>query len=86
VSFATSDKKIIFSARNSDVGESSESIPASLSGDGIELSFNHRYLAAPLSLINSENISLSAAGIGRPLIIKGIGDNTFLYLVMPMNQ
>jgi DNA polymerase-3 subunit beta len=78
--------RVRFSARNSDVGESSESIPASLSGDGIELSFNHRYLAAPLSLINSENISLSAAGIGRPLIIKGIGDNTFLYLVMPMNQ
>jgi DNA polymerase-3 subunit beta len=86
VSFASGEKKIVFSARNSDVGESSESVPASITGDSIELSFNHRYLAAPLSLISSENLSLSAAGIGRPLIIKGMGDNSFLYLVMPMNQ
>jgi DNA polymerase-3 subunit beta len=84
--FSGNDKKITFSARNSDVGESSESIGASISGDPIELSFNHRYLAAPLSLIGAENLSLSAAGIGRPLIIKGVGDTTFLYLVMPMNQ
>lgn len=86
VSFVTNEKKIIFSARNSDVGESAESIPASLTGEAVELSFNHRYLAAPLSLMSAENITLSAAGIGRPLIVKGVGDNTFLYLVMPMNQ
>lgn len=85
-SFSTEEKKLIFSARNSDVGESSEGVPASISGEAVELSFNHRYLQAPLSLITSESISLSAAGIGRPLVIKGVGDATLLYLVMPMNQ
>jgi DNA polymerase-3 subunit beta len=80
------DKNITFSARNSDIGESSESIPAAVSGESVELSFNYRYLQAPLTLITNESLSLSAAGIGRPLIIRGIGDTTFLYLVMPMNQ
>jgi DNA polymerase-3 subunit beta len=80
------DKKISFSARNSDIGESSESVPASISGESVELSFNYRYLQAPLSLITNESLSLSAAGIGRPLVIRGVGDATFLYLVMPMNQ
>ncbi len=79
-------KKVAFSARNTDIGESSEDISASASGESLELSFNHRYLAAPLQGMTSESISLSAAGIGRPLVVRGQGDQSFLYLVMPMNQ
>jgi DNA polymerase III subunit beta len=84
--FSVADKKLEFSARNSDVGETQESIPASINGESVELSFNHRYLQAPLPLLTTEQITLSSAGIGRPLVIKGVGDATLLYLVMPMNQ
>jgi DNA polymerase-3 subunit beta len=82
----TKEKSVSFTARNNDVGETSESITASVTGEPIELSFNHRYLSAPLSLIPSESLTLSASGVGRPLVIRGVGDNSFLYLVMPMNQ
>lgn len=84
--FNTKSNKLEFSARNSDVGETNEVIPASLNGESIELSFNHRYLQAPLSIITTEQISLSSAGIGRAMVIRGVGDASFLYLVMPMNQ
>jgi DNA polymerase-3 subunit beta len=84
--FSPSEKNVSISAHNSDIGESAESIPAAVTGDGIELSFNHRYVTAPLSLMSSESITLSASGIGRPMVIKGVGDATFFYLVMPMNQ
>lgn len=86
IAFLPEDKKLSFQARSADVGDSSEEIPAALNGESVELSFNHRYLQAPLPLITTESISLSAAGIGRPLILRGVGDATFLYLVMPMNQ
>lgn len=79
-------KKLVFHAQNNDVGESVEEIPAQTSGDSVELSFNHRYLGTPLSLITSESITVSSAGIGRPLVIKGVHDASLLYLVMPMNQ
>lgn len=79
-------KRVSFESRNADVGESAENLPASVSGEGIELSFNHRYLASPLPLISAENLTLSAGGIGRPLVIRGTGDASYLYLVMPMNQ
>ena len=75
-----------FFARNADVGESSETLPAHVSGSSLDLSFNHRYLSAALTLTGAESISLLAAGIGRPLIIKGVGDTSLLYLVSPMNQ
>ncbi|MDR3547896.1 MAG: DNA polymerase III subunit beta [Candidatus Pacebacteria bacterium] len=86
LSFSVKEKQVSVSAHNNDVGESSESLPASVSGENMELSFNHRYLSAPLSLISTESITLSASGIGRALVIRGVGDNTLLYLVMPMNQ
>ncbi|MBU0749895.1 DNA polymerase III subunit beta [Patescibacteria group bacterium] len=79
-------KQVTLAARNSDVGESSEKIPASVTGESVELSFNHRYLQAPLSAITADSLTLSASGIGRPLVIKGSGDTSYLYLVMPMNQ
>ncbi|HYD93022.1 MAG TPA: DNA polymerase III subunit beta [Candidatus Paceibacterota bacterium] len=84
--FDTEGKGVSLSARNADIGESSETLPASVTGDTIELSFNHRYLQAPLSSISTESITLQAAGIGRPLVIRGAGDASYLYLVMPMNQ
>lgn len=81
-------KKNLFSffTRNTDIGESTEKLPARISGNALELSFNHRYLSGVLSLTDTESISVLAAGIGRPLIIKGVGDTSLLYLVSPMNQ
>lgn len=80
------DKQLTLAARNNDIGESSEHIPAATTGERIELSFNHRYLTAPLSLISSDSITIAASGIGRAAVLRGSGDSSFLYLVMPMNQ
>ena len=84
--FNSKDQTISLSSHNNDLGSSKGSIPAEISGGSIELSFNYHYLQTPLSLITTENISLHANNIGQPLIIRGVGDNTFLYLVMSMNQ
>lgn len=84
--FAVADKKLTLNSQNSDVGESLESVPGNLTGESVELSFNHRYLSAPLSSITAESITLSVSGMGRAMIMRGTGDSSFLYLVMPMNQ
>ncbi|MFA5996296.1 MAG: DNA polymerase III subunit beta [Candidatus Paceibacterota bacterium] len=86
MSFDPKKNLFAFFARNVDIGESSETLPARVSGSALDLSFNHRYLSAVLSLTSAESLSLTAAGIGRPLIIKGVGDTSLLYLVSPMNQ
>jgi DNA polymerase-3 subunit beta len=86
LSFDPKKNQLSFFAKNADIGESSETLQANISGSAIELSFNHRYLSAVLALTTTESISLVAAGIGRPLIIKGVGDTSLLYLVSPMNQ
>ena len=86
LSFNPKKNTLSLFAHNSDVGESTEVISAQISGSALDLSFNHRYLGAVLSLTSAESLSLTAAGIGRPLIIKGVQDTSLLYLVSPMNQ
>lgn len=81
-------KKKIFTAtaRSSDVGEMSDNIDAALSGDDLDINFHIGYLGDCLSSIASDSVTMSFAGPGRPLIIRGASDTSFMYLVMPLNR
>jgi DNA polymerase-3 subunit beta len=73
-------------AKNNDVGEYKDVIKAKNTGEDIELNFNSKYINDCFQSISSESVVLSFAGVGRPLIIQGNSDNSFLYIVMPMNR
>ncbi|HVB20134.1 MAG TPA: DNA polymerase III subunit beta, partial [Candidatus Paceibacterota bacterium] len=55
ISFDPKKNLLSFFARNTDIGESSETIPARISGSALDLSFNHRYLSAVVALTSSES-------------------------------
>jgi DNA polymerase III subunit beta len=86
VSLNAKKSNLTFFAKNADIGESSETVSGKISGETIDLAFNHRYLSAVLPLTHAESLSLKASGVGRPLIIAGVGDTSLLYLISPMNQ
>jgi len=86
IGFDVQENTVTLFSRNTDTGESEEIVKANVSGKPIELSFNYRHLQTALSLIEGESITLTASGIGRPLLMHGVGDTSLLYLVMPMNQ
>lgn len=73
-------------AKNTDIGESSELVQAKVTGEQLTLSFNHRFISSFFSLTASDSISITATGIGRPILMRGVGDNSLLYLISPMNQ
>ncbi|MFA7310152.1 MAG: DNA polymerase III subunit beta [Candidatus Paceibacterota bacterium] len=81
-------KKKIFSAtaRSADVGEMSDSIDAAISGEDLDINFHIGYLADCLSSVASDSLSLSFAGAGKPLVVRGVSDKSFMYLVMPLNR
>lgn len=80
------NKNIEIISKNNDVGEYEEKIKANITGSDIELSFNAKYLFDCLQSISSESIIFNFGGIGKPLLIKGTSDNSFSYIVMPMNR
>lgn len=80
----TSKKNITLKAINSDVGEHSSFLEASMQGDGVTAKFNWRYLIDGVQQIDTEYIILGMNNEQSPLLIKGKGDASYFYLVMPM--
>lgn len=80
------NKKFAVSAHNTTTGETHDIIDATIQGNDLDMRFNYRYIFDCLSSIHSDSVSLSFTGIGKPLIVRGVSDDSFLYLVMPMNK
>lgn len=78
------DKLFEIESRNDDIGETTHQIDATMKGDNVEFLLNQRFLADVFSNLTADSVALSASGGSRPLVIKGVGDHTFTYLVMPM--
>ncbi len=84
---AVPSKKIFeLQTKNSDVGENINEIDAIFSGEDVDINFNYKYIVDCLQSIDSDSISLNFNGISKPMVIRGVSDKSFLYLVMPMNK
>jgi DNA polymerase III subunit beta len=80
-------KKIFeLSSSNNDVGENKTYLEATLSGEEVLLGFNYKYFIDCFQSINTDSISIKINEPSKPIIISGISDNSFLYLIMPMNR
>src|SRR3989344_4290881 len=88
ISFTIHPQKKVFevTAKNTDIGENKTFLQAALSGEPVTLQFNQKYITDCLQSITAESVCLQMNGEGKPLIIRGVGDPSFLYLVMPLNQ
>lgn len=86
LTIAPEKKSILLTARNPDVGEQTSSIRATISGDGLTMSFNSRYLQDGLQAIAGESVRIQANGAGKAILIKDAANDSFRYLAMPMNR
>lgn len=75
---------ISFYTSNSDVGEHNSDVEAEITGEEVKVKYNWKYLFDGVSQVKSDYLSLGLNGDNLPMIIKGKGDNSFLYLAMPM--
>lgn len=80
------NKTLTIESKNSNVGEYTESIKSNIEGDSVELNFNNKYLSDCFQSIFSDSLNLKFNGVGKPLIISGANDNSFTYVLMPMNR
>ena len=88
ISFTVDPKAraVTLSSRNADIGEETYTLPATVSGEGVSLTFNGRYLGDGLTAISGESVRLHITGAGKPMLIKDAADDSYLYLAMPMNR
>lgn len=81
------NKKIFeLRSKNADVGENTNRTEVKVTGESLEISVNYKYLTDCFQAIPQESIKIHFNGQNRPIVIYGVGDESFLYLVMPMNR
>ncbi len=86
LSLSPSKKILAFSGKNNNIGENTTTIDAALKGEEVEVNINYKYLLDSLQSIPEDSISLEFNGVQKPIILRGIGNHSFTYLVMPMNR
>ena len=86
ISVDPKNKSFVVDAINKDVGENKTALDGALEGDPIEMNFNHKYILDCFQSINEDSVVLEFNEANRPVVIRGNGDKSFLYLIMPMNR
>ena len=71
------------SARTQDVGEATETMPVSFTGDPLEIGFNPEFLRDGIESVQTDEVQLKLISPLRPGLIQGEGDD-FSYLIMPI--
>lgn len=86
VSINPAQKIFEVNAVNKDVGENKTLLEGVLEGDPVEMNFNHKYVLDCFQSIAEDSVVIEISESNRPVIMKGNGDKSFLYLIMPMNR
>lgn len=86
IKLKTESKKgvIEISSQNPDLGEYHSTIFAQIRGKEIEISFNFRFLIDGLLNIPSSEINFGLNSEEEAAVLRGEGDQSYLYLVMPI--
>jgi DNA polymerase-3 subunit beta len=78
------DAELEVSAHTPDVGEGQEVLDAEYQGESIVIAFNPQFLNDGLSAMRTERVVLEAGDGLKPAILRGEGDDSFTYLLMPV--
>ena len=77
------DSGILVSA-NAEVGDNEGHVEASVEGDGTTIAFNARYLSEVLQNVTAEQFALELNGPLSPGVLKPVGDDQYVHVVMPV--
>jgi len=86
LSIAPKKKEFTVHTENTTVGETTDTVAAALSGQALTIRFNQRYLLDALHSIGTDSISIHFASQSQAAIVRPVGNDSFIYLVMPMNR
>lgn len=78
------EKEIEVSSQSSDVGSHLSYVPAKITGEKVEIAFNHKFLLDGLINIKSSEVVLELNGDSGAAVLKPVGDDSYLYVVMPI--
>ena len=75
---------LTLSASNTDASSATEELEVSYDGPEMEIGFNARYLLDIAGQVNSDMVEFAMSDQGSPSLVRAPGDETSLFVLMPM--
>lgn len=72
-------------ATSTETGDNVAQIDATVDGEEIEIAFNVKYMSQVLSVIDSPQVALETTKSTEPGVLKPVGDDSYLHIIMPMH-
>jgi len=73
------------SAQSEETGSNETVVAATIEGVGLLIAFNVKYLREALEVIKSPNVILETSAANAPGVLRPVGDDAFLHVIMPMH-
>jgi DNA polymerase-3 subunit beta len=73
------------SAQSEETGSNETVIAATIEGVGLLIAFNVKYLREVLEVVKTPNVALETVAPNAPGVIRPVGDENFLHVIMPMH-
>lgn len=73
------------SAQSEETGSSEAMVEATVDGQPVLIAFNVRYLREVLDVVNTQNVALETTAAAAPGVIRALGEDGFLHVIMPMH-
>jgi DNA polymerase-3 subunit beta len=77
--------KVEITATAAETGSNETVVDATVDGTAIDIAFNVRFLVDVLNVIDTPNVALETNSTSSPGVIKPVGRDDFLHVVMPMH-
>lgn len=71
-------------SNNPDIGESTESIEIEYAGEPLQVMFNPRFLIETINLIEADDVCMSLVNSEMPCLVRGVDDDKYVTVTMPM--
>jgi DNA polymerase III subunit beta len=73
------------SAISEETGSNENVVAATIEGVGLLIAFNVKYLREVLEVIKSPNVALETTAANAPGVLRPVGEDNFLHVIMPMH-
>jgi DNA polymerase III subunit beta len=77
--------EVEISGTSEETGKNETIVEATVDGGGVLIAFNVKFLREALEVIKTPNVALETSAPNAPGVVKPVGDEQFLHVIMPMH-
>ncbi|MBE0669195.1 MAG: DNA polymerase III subunit beta [Anaerolineales bacterium] len=77
--------EVEISATSEETGKNETIVEATVDGGSVLIAFNVKFLREALEVIRTPNVALETSAANAPGVIRPVGDDNFLHVIMPMH-